>query len=72
MASFRLPVVIVIISMVVTVIVSMVVTVIIAVFVTVVMMVMVCTAHCCNGDGECFHILCLEFEHVFACFKFVN
>ena len=64
MASFRLPVVIVIVSILVAVIP--------VVFVTMVVVVVVCTAHCCNGNGERFHVLCLKFEHVFARFEFVN
>ena len=45
---------------------------IIAVLVTMVMVMVVCTTHCCDSNGECFHILCLEFKHVFACFEFVD
>ena len=65
-------VVIMVIAVVIMVIIAMVIMVIIAMVIAVVMVVVVCTAHCCDGDGECFHILCLEFEHVFACFEFVN
>ena len=64
-----------VIAMVVVMVIAMVVVMVIAmvvVVITVVMVVVVCSAHCCNGNGECFHILCLEFEHVFACFEFVN
>ena len=66
---------IMVIAVVVIMVIAMVVIMVIAVVVvvvTVVMVVVVCTAHCCNSNGECFHIICFEFEHVFACFEFVN
>jgi multidrug efflux pump subunit AcrB len=44
----------------------------IAMLVSVVVVVMVCSTHCCNGNGERFDSFCFEFEDVFSGFELVN